>query len=88
MQRAGLNRDIKLEVPHFVAVGYILQNTDLIATVPERFAASCAAPFGLTTMPMPIPLPEIAINLFWHARYNRDPANKWFRQLMFDLFSD
>jgi DNA-binding transcriptional LysR family regulator len=88
MQRAGLNRDIKLEVPHFVAVGYILQNTDLIATVPERFAASCAAPFGLTTMPVPIPLPEIAINLFWHARYNRDPANKWFRQLMFDLFSD
>jgi len=30
----------------------------------------------------------IAINLFWHGKYNRDPANKWFRQLMFDLFSD
>jgi DNA-binding transcriptional LysR family regulator len=88
MQRGGLNRDIRLEVPHFVAVGHILQNTDLLATVPERFAASCTEPFGLTILPAPIPLPEIAINLFWHARYNRDPANKWFRQLMFDLFSD
>lgn len=88
MQRAGLNRDIRLEVPHFVAVGHILQNTDLLATVPERFAASCTEPFGLTLLPAPIPLPEIAINLFWHARYNRDPANRWFRQLMFDLFSD
>jgi DNA-binding transcriptional LysR family regulator len=88
MHRAGLHRKIRLEVPHFVAVGHILQNTDLIATVPERFASSCTGPFGLTTMPLPLPLPEIAINLFWHAKFNRDPANKWFRQLMFDLFSD
>jgi DNA-binding transcriptional LysR family regulator len=88
MQRAGLVRDIRLEVPHFVAVGHILQNTDLIATVPERFAASCAGPFGLTTVPLPLPLPEIAINLFWHARFNRDPANIWLRNLMFELFSD
>ncbi|WP_297835505.1 LysR family transcriptional regulator [Pseudomonas sp.] len=88
MQRAGLHRDIKLEVPHFVAVGHILQNTDLIATVPERFASSCTGPFELTMLPLPMPLPEIAINLFWHARCVRDPANRWFRQLMFDLFSD
>jgi DNA-binding transcriptional LysR family regulator len=88
MQRAGLHRDIKLEVPHFVAVGHILQNTDLIATVPERFATSCTEPFGLSILPLPMPLPEIAINLFWHARCVRDPANRWFRQLMFDLFSD
>jgi DNA-binding transcriptional LysR family regulator len=88
MQRAGLERDIKLEVPHFVAVGHILQNTDLIATVPERFATSCTGPFELTTLPLPMPLPEIAINVFWHARCVRDPANRWFRQLMFDLFSD
>lgn len=88
MQRAGLVRDIRLEVPHFVAVGHILQNTDLIATVPERFATSCAGPFGLTTVALPLPLPEIAINLFWHMRFNRDPANVWFRNLMFELFSD
>jgi len=88
MQRAGLQRDIRLEVPHFVAVGHILQHTDLIATVPERFASSCTGPFGLTILPLPLPLPEIAINQFWHAKFNRDPANKWFRQLMFDLFSD
>ena len=88
MQRAGLVRDIRLEVPHFVAVGHILQNTDLIATVPERFATSCTGPFGLTTVALPLPLPEIAINLFWHTRFNRDPANIWLRNLMFEMFSD
>lgn len=88
MQRAGLIRNIRLEVPHFVAVGHILHSTDLIATVPERFASSCTGPFNLTTLELPLPLPEIAINLFWHARFNREPANKWLRQLMFELFHD
>lgn len=88
MQHAGLERDIRLEIPHFVAVGHILQNTDLIATVPERFANSCTSPFGLVSLPLPIDLPEIAINLFWHSKYHKDPANKWLRQLIFDLFSD
>lgn len=88
MTREGIERSIRLEVPHFVAVGHILQRTELLATVPERFAACCEEPFGLTSLPHPVALPEIAINLFWHAKYHKDPANRWLRQLMFDLFSD
>jgi DNA-binding transcriptional LysR family regulator len=88
MARAGVQRDIRLEVPHFVAVGHILQRTDLLATVPQRFADACVEPFGLVALPLPMDLPQIAINLFWHAKYHRDPANRWLRQLMFELFSD
>lgn len=75
-------------MPHFVAVGHILQRTDLLATVPERLATSCEGPFNLCILPPPVELPNIEINLFWHARFNKDPANRWLRQLMFDLFSD
>lgn len=88
LRRAGLHRDIRLQVPHFVAVGHILQRSDLVATVPERFASTCTEPFQLVALPLPVPLPEIAINLFWHTRYHKDPANQWFRDLMFELFSD
>ncbi|BAP45260.1 LysR family transcriptional regulator [Pseudomonas sp. LJDD11] len=88
LRRAGLQRDIRLEVPHFVAVGHILQRSDLVATVPERFASTCLQPFGLVALPLPVPLPEITINLFWHARFHKEPANQWFRDLMFELFSD
>lgn len=49
-----------------------LQSTDLVATVPQRFAERV----------------EIAINLFWHARYHRDPASLWLRQLLVELFAD
>jgi len=88
MARLGIERDIRLEVPHFVAVGHILQRTDLLATVPERFAECCVQPFGLVALPHPVQLPEIDINLFWHAKYHRDSANRWLRQLMFELFAD
>jgi DNA-binding transcriptional LysR family regulator len=88
LERRGIKRHVRLIVPHFVAVGHILQSTDLIATVPERFASRCEKPFGLVTSSLPVKLPEIAINLFWHAKYNREPANMWLRQLMIELFSD
>lgn len=88
MARAGIRRKIRLEVPHFTAVSHILQRTELLAIVPERFAERCVEPFGLTTLPIPVALPEISINMFWHAKYHKDPGNHWLRQLMFELFSD
>lgn len=88
LERAGVKRNMRLVVPHFIAVGHILQSTDLIATLPERFAERCEAPFGLVISPHPARLPDIAINLFWHAKFNRDPANMWIRQLFVELFAD
>jgi DNA-binding transcriptional LysR family regulator len=88
LDRAGVKRLIRLKVPHFIAVGAILQTTDLIATVPQRFAERVQDAFGLETSPHPARLPDIAINLFWHAKFNRDPASLWLRQLLVELFSD
>ena len=88
LERAGIKRKMRLVVPHFIAVGHILQSTDLIATLPERFAERCRVPFGLVTSPHPSRLPDIAINLFWHAKFNRDPGNMWIRQLFVELFAD
>lgn len=88
LERAGIQRKMRLVVPHFIAVGHILQTTDLIATLPERFAQRCEAPFGLVTSPHPARIPDIAINLFWHAKFNRDPASMWIRQLFVELFAD
>lgn len=88
LERAGIQRRMRLVVPHFIAVGHILQSTDLIATLPERFAERCETPFGLVTSPHPASLPDIAINLFWHAKFNRDPANLWLRQIFVELFAD
>lgn len=85
IDRNSPQRKIRLTVPHFVAVGHILQSTDMVATVPERLAQRMAEPFGLVYVNHPVKLPEIAINLFWHAKYHKDPANQWLRGLVFEL---
>ncbi|MBP7666529.1 MAG: LysR family transcriptional regulator [Burkholderiaceae bacterium] len=88
IRRAGIERRMRLTVPHFVSVGHILQRSDMVATVTERLAERLAAPFGLHYLPHPIDLPDVAINLFWHAKVHRSPAHQWLRGLVFDLFGD
>jgi DNA-binding transcriptional LysR family regulator len=87
IEKLGLKRKVVLSVPHFVAVGHILATTDMIATVPERFAQQCEVPFKLKHVALPIKLPEIGINLFWHSRFHKEQGNQWLRSLLFDQFA-
>ncbi len=88
IERKGIQRNVKLTVPHFVAVGHILATTDMIATVPERYARECVQPFWLKYVTHPVALPEIGINVFWHAKFHKEPGNQWLRGMVFDAFSD
>lgn len=88
IRRAGVERNVRLTIPHFVSVGHLLRRTDMVATVTERLAESLVEPFDLTFRPHPVDLPEIAINVFWHAKVHRSPAHQWLRGIVFDLFGD
>ncbi len=85
IHKAGIERTVRLTVPHFVSVGHILQSSDLISTVPERLAHKLAEPFGLTHRPHPVVLPEVAINVFWHAKVHQSGASQWLRNTVFEL---
>jgi DNA-binding transcriptional LysR family regulator len=87
IQRSGVTRQVRLRVPHFVAVGHILQTTDLIAVVPQAYANRTLKPFGLETAPCPVKIPDIVINVLWHAKNHREPGNQWLRQLVVEEFS-
>ncbi|MDB5961425.1 MAG: LysR family transcriptional regulator [Massilia sp.] len=88
IESKGIRRKVKLTVPHFVAIGHILSTTDMISSVPERFAHACVAPFNLRHVPHPVVKTPIDINVFWHAKYHRDPGNQWLRGLIVDAFAD
>ncbi|MFM2112561.1 MAG: hypothetical protein RLZZ271_1221 [Pseudomonadota bacterium] len=88
LQRQGVQRQVRLTVPHFVAVGQILQSSNLLCTLPEKLAERLQKPFGLTIQPHPVKLPEATIHLFWHARLHQDPANQWLREQWGELFGE
>lgn len=88
IQRAGVERKVRLTVPHFVSVGHLLQRSDLVATVPEQLARHLATPFDLVYRPHPVKLPAFQINAFWHAKAHRSALNQWLRGVVVDLFAE
>ncbi len=88
LERQGLQRRIRLTVPNYVALGDVLGHSDLIATVPERFAQRVTRPFTLTTRPLPLVVDGSVIHQFWHARLHKDPGHQWLRELVAQWFGD
>jgi len=88
LARRGIRRIVPLRVPQWVSVADILHTTDLVATVPEKFAERGAKFFGLRYVAHPVKLPEIDINLYWHARYHKEPSNKWLRGFLVKTFAE
>ncbi|MFJ5536518.1 LysR family transcriptional regulator [Vreelandella titanicae] len=88
LAHAGVVRPVRLTLPHFAAVPYIVSSSDLVVTVTDKLAEATRARFGLAIREHPLTFPEIPINLFWHRRFHQDPGNRWLRGLMFSLFSE
>jgi DNA-binding transcriptional LysR family regulator len=78
--------NIMLRVPSFVAGAIATAQTDGLTTLPANLAKRIAAPLGLVAFETPIALPRIEISQYWHERYHRDAAHRWFRSVTFDLF--
>ncbi|MFU0869019.1 LysR substrate-binding domain-containing protein [Kluyvera ascorbata] len=86
--KAGIADQGQLCVPHFMAIPYILSETDFIVTVTEKLALQTAQRFGLVIRPLPYDLPTIQINLFWHSHVHQDAANTWLRRCFMRLFTE
>jgi DNA-binding transcriptional LysR family regulator len=78
--------NIMLRVPSFIAGAIVAAETDGLATLPANLAKRLAAPLGLVAFETPISLPRIEITQYWHERYHRDAAHRWFRSITSGLF--
>jgi DNA-binding transcriptional LysR family regulator len=60
----------------------VIEQLEEVEGMPSPLADVLARNFPLVIKPHPLPLPEFDIALYWHDRYHRDPANKWFREFV------
>lgn len=77
---------VTLTIPHFMAVPIIVAQTDYVVTVPRRLAQMFTAFPGISVFDPPIRIASIEIKQHWHERYHHDPANKWIRGVVAELF--
>ncbi len=75
--RAGRQRKIALRSQHYMMAARVLQQSDLLMTVPERFADWQ----GLHYVDLPLAdAPRVETHLYWHESTDVDPANRWMRE--------
>lgn len=80
LSRLGHQRDVVMRCQHFFVARQTVAQTDLLLTLPRRYAAQAGFAQGLRIHPMPIDLPPLAVHLYWHESQEDDPANRWLRE--------
>lgn len=80
--KMGLQRKIALRSQHYLMASQVLQQTDMVMTVPERFARR----HELHWFNLPVnDVPMVETHLYWHESTDQDPANRWMREQMIEL---
>jgi DNA-binding transcriptional LysR family regulator len=82
----GIERRVRLEVSHFMALLPIISSTDLIATVPSDLAEVMMQHARIRSMSTPMKSPIIDLHQFWHRRFHQDPTHIWLRKVVAGLF--
>jgi DNA-binding transcriptional LysR family regulator len=88
LARQGVSRRVVLQIPNFVAVAFVIEQTDLIITIPRRLGEVLAGRGQYRCLPVPVPLPEYTVKQHWHERFHRDPGNRWLRSVIAELLSE
>lgn len=81
LQSMGVTRRIALTVSSFLSVPWIIERSDLMATIPTMLYETVGDLVAVRAFPPPMQIPEIRIHMHWHERTHHDPAHRWFRQI-------
>jgi DNA-binding transcriptional LysR family regulator len=79
LSRLGVQRRIRLRCQHYYAACRVVSRTDLLLTMPKRYALAANQHAGNQILPFPIEMPPFDVYLYWHANVDNDPANRWLR---------
>lgn len=71
---------IRASVPYLLALPGVVRSTDLVATVPRRLLSAPIDLSDVVTLEAPSELPEVVDSLWWHPRFDSDPAHEWLRE--------
>lgn len=77
---------VRLSAAHFMAVPSIVRDTDLAVIMPAEIAASFLARGGYALVDADLPGKRFDVSLHWSWRFAQEPACRWLRALVQELF--
>ena len=84
----GLKRDLPMTVASWFDIPDIVAQTDLIAIAPERLLKLDPRLSKLQWAPLPLDEVVFSFDLCWDLRTEREPGQKWLREVIRDLFEE
>lgn len=76
----GVERQVAVELPYFLLAPALLPFADLVLIAPYTLGALFAQGYPLQVLDLPIELPDMQVNAYWHPRADADPSHVWLRQ--------
>lgn len=83
----GLDRRVVASAPTSTSALYFVSQTDLVVTVPRHMCRQTLDSLRLVTRDLPFEIPEVALHLAWHQRYDNDMAHAWLRSTVRSAFA-
>lgn len=80
MLALGGMRKILAEVQQYIAVPWLVSDSEGIATVPRSLVDYPPYQQQLQVLALPFTLPPTPYYLIWHAAMEKDPAHRWMKQ--------
>ena len=74
-------RRIALSVPHATVLPYIMEGTELVATIPTICARNMISSGGLCLVDPPFAIEPNMVYQWWHKRNTEDEGHRWLREL-------
>ena len=82
LRHHGARLRIGIGLPYPLAVPWLVASSDYIAAVPDELAELFSRLADVDVFPLPIRLPDLTVQQFWHARHHTDSGHRWFRSLV------
>jgi len=86
LEAKNIRRRVGLVVPSFLGIASIITTLDYLAVLPEQLARHLSGPGNIKVLPLPFSMPAYYIVQHWHERYTQDPASRWLRSVIANLF--
>lgn len=87
LHERGLTRRVVVELSHFMSLLPVIEQSDVIATVPKDLADLCCRHGRLQQVDTPFKSPVTPIHQSWHRRFHHDAAVVWLRSVVHGLFA-
>lgn len=78
----GAKRQVTLRCRSYHSTIRVLLDSDKLSIIPRIYATSEATTLPLQITDIPFEVAPLELNMYWHANQGRDPACRWFRQLI------